>query len=48
MSASIAAPYKPLQKENIKMIEKFKKKIDQQARKDIVLSQVANPKVSEI
>ena len=29
-------------------MEKFKHKIDQEARKTLVLSQVANPKVSEI
>ena len=35
-------------KQNMKLIEKFSHKITQEARKDMVLSQMANPKVSQI
>jgi hypothetical protein len=48
MTVHIKAPYQSIQQENVRLIEKYKLKINQEARKDIVLSQVANPKVSGI
>ena len=47
-SINIRDPYKAIHTKNIKQMEKFKDKIDQEARKTLVLSHVANPKVSEI
>lgn len=45
---SIKYPYHPIAKEQMKVIQKYQNKINQEARKELVLSQVANPKVSEL
>lgn len=48
MTVNIRAPFKAIQEENIKLMQKYKHKIDQEARKEIVFGHIANPKVSEI
>ena len=46
LAANKIASYQNMAKQNMKLIEKFSGKITQEARKDMVLSQMANPKVS--
>jgi len=46
LAANKSGSYQTMAKQNMKLIEKFSNKITQEARKDMVLSQMANPKVS--
>ena len=48
LAANKISSYQNMANQNMKLIEKFSHKITQEARKDIVLSQMANPKVSQI
>jgi hypothetical protein len=45
---SIKQPYHPIAIEKMNTIKKHENKINQEARKEIVLRKVINPKVSEI
>jgi hypothetical protein len=47
-NVSMKQPYHSIALDQIRAIKKFETKINQEARKEIVLNKVANPKVSEI